>query len=244
LNYEGDVVASCIHCHQIGDARRNYYWTRSKPIPEKLLFPFPHPKSIGLVLDPARRARIKKITEDSPAENSKLRAGDDILTIDSQPMLSMADVQWVLHNTTSNSAELPVTVKRGTEICRLTLTLPAGWRRLDDPRWRVSSWGLGRMMTGGMRLKPLTDEERAEHGISSGMALKATHVGKYGQHATARRSGFREDDIVVEYDGRNDLKREADLFAYANGKFRPGDKVQIKYLRGGRLRTATLAIQE
>ena len=244
LHYEGDVVASCIHCHQIGDARRDFYSARSQPIPEKLLFPFPHPKSIGLVLDPTKRAHVKEVTAKSPAMNSHLKAGDDILRIDSQPILSMADVQWVLENTPSSGAKLPLTVKRGDEILSLTLTLPSGWRRLDDPRWRVSSWGLCRMLTGGMRLKKLTEEERKEHSISSGMALEATHVGKYDKHATARRNGFREGDIIVEYDGRNDLQREADLFAYANAKLKPGDKVRIKYLREGRMVTATLPIQK
>jgi hypothetical protein len=156
----------------------------------------------------------------------------------------MADVQWVLDNTPSSGAKLPSTVKRGDEILSLTLTLPSGWRRFDDPRWRVSSWGFCRMMTGGMRLKKLTAEQRKEHSLSSGMALEATHVGKYGEHATARRNGFREGDIIVEYDGRSDLQREADVFAYANARFKTGDQVRIKYLRAGRMWTATLPIQK
>jgi hypothetical protein len=243
LNYEGDVVKSCIHCHQIGDARREIYWSRSQPIPEELLFPYPHPKSLGLVLDPTRRARVKEITPNSPAAESALKPGDDILRIDGQPILSMADVQWVLHQAPSTEVELKLTVQRDAKIGSVTLSLPTGWRRLDNPRWRVASWGIGRMMTGGMRLQAMTEQERQEAGIQSRMALRATHVGKYGPHATARQAGLREDDIVVEYNGQSDLLREADLFAYANENLKPGDRVEVKYLRSGQMRTATLPIQ-
>jgi len=45
LNYSGDIVESCIHCHQIGEARREVHWSQGQPIPEELLYPYPHPKS-------------------------------------------------------------------------------------------------------------------------------------------------------------------------------------------------------
>ena len=45
LNYEGNVVRSCIHCHQIGDAQRDSYRSAGKPIPETTLFPLPAPQS-------------------------------------------------------------------------------------------------------------------------------------------------------------------------------------------------------
>ena len=47
LDYEGNVVQSCIHCHQIGDAQREFYWQQGKPIRRSVLFPYPHPKSSG-----------------------------------------------------------------------------------------------------------------------------------------------------------------------------------------------------
>ena len=100
------------------------------------------------------------------------------------------------------------------------------------------------MMLGGMRLTSMTDEERRGQGIESAMALRATSVGKYGKHATARRIGFREGDIIVRYDGQNDFAREADLFAYGSANHKPGDKVEVEYLRDGKLRQATLPIQQ
>ena len=244
LNYEGDVVKSCIHCHQIGDARRDYYWSRSQPMPEKLLFPYPHPKSIGLILDPKFRARVKSLDAESPAAKSGLKPGDDILSLQSQPMLSMADVQWVLHHTPSSESSVAMSVRRDQDVMSLTLQLPNGWRRMDDPSWRVASWGICRMMTGGMRLEELTDEERQALKQESGMALRAKHVGRYGEHGAAYRAGLRKGDIVVSYGGRTDFDREADLFAYANAKLKPGDQVEIKYLREGKQYATSLKLQK
>ena len=100
------------------------------------------------------------------------------------------------------------------------------------------------MLLGGMRLTSMTDEERREHGITSGMSLRATSVGKYGKHAAARKNGLRPDDIIVRYDGKDHFDREADLFAYGTANLQPGDRVEVEYLRGGKLRKATLPIQE
>ncbi len=245
LNYEGDVVKSCIHCHQIGDARRDFYRARKLPIPEKLLFPYPHPKSIGLVLDPNHRAVVKAVLPDSPAVSADLRPDDEILTMNGQPLLSMADVQWILHHQPSGPGRVEMEIRREDREFLTSLELPEGWRRLDDPRWRVASWGMGRMMTGGMRLQALDDDERKELNIDvPGMALRATSVGKYGPHATARRAGFRVDDIIIAYDGRTDLMREADVFAYANENRVAGEKVSIKILRNGRTEELTLPLQD
>ncbi|MFO0942164.1 MAG: PDZ domain-containing protein [Pirellulales bacterium] len=99
------VVKSCIHCHQIGEARREFYWQNKKSIPEQLMHPYPHPKSIGLILDPTKRAVVKSIADGTPASKSGLQIGDEILTMSGQPLLSTADVQWVLNQTSSKSNE-------------------------------------------------------------------------------------------------------------------------------------------
>ena len=245
LDYEGDVVASCIHCHQIGDARRDYHWGLSKAMPEKLLFPYPHPKSIGLVLDPKTCATVKSVAPNTPASESGLREGDEILMLGGQPLISMADVQWVLHHADSNGDALEMLVRRGGRMSKTKLNLPEGWRTWDDPSWRVSSWGLCRMVLGGMRLETLGDDERSELGIEGdGMALRVKVAGRYGAHGLAKRSGFQIGDIVLSYDGKNDLPREADVFAYATRQRKPGNMVAIELLREGRRITKQLKLQK
>ena len=75
------------------------------------------------------------------------------------------------------------------------------------------------------------------------MALRASYVGWYSKQGAAKLAGIVKDDILIEYDGRTDFEREADVYTYAFSKFKPGDNVQIKYLRNGKIRTATLPIQ-
>lgn len=244
LDYENDVVKSCIHCHQIGDARREYYWHRNEPIPDKLLFPYPHPKSIGMILDPHKAATIKAVGPDSPAEESGLKAGDQIVSMNGQPLLSMADVQWVLHNLPSEANTVQLKVKRENAPLSVGLALPNEWRALDDTDWRVSSWLMCRMALGGMRLDSMNAEQRKEAGIADGMALKVRSMGRYNAHATARRNGFKEGDIIRVYDGQTDFKRESDLFAYAGKNLKAGQRVSIKVLRQGSEKELKLPIQK
>ncbi len=244
LNYEGDVVKSCIHCHQIGEARREFYWDKGEPIPEKLFFSYPHPKSIGLILDPKQRAQVKEVKPNTVASQAGLAAGDEILMMGGQPLLSMADVQWVLHNTPSTASDVSMRVRRADDVVDMTLSLPDGWRRNDDISWRVSSWTLCRIATGGMRLEPLSEEQREQTGVSSRMALRVRSAGRYGAHGAARKAGFRIDDVIVAFDGKEDLLRESDVFAYVNNSLRPGKAVAVKIIRDGKPLELSLKIQK
>ncbi len=244
LNYEGNVVQSCIHCNQIGEAQRAQYWTSTGTIPEKVLFPYPHPKSLGLILDPDHRARVKEVRDGSVAASAGLQAGDDIFLIGGQPPLSMADVQWVLHQMDADGGNIPIVVERDGNRVNLTMKLETGWRRADDITWRVSTWSLRRMVNGGMVLEAIDDEQRRELGIPTGKtALRAQHVGQYGEHAAAKRAGLVKGDIVTAMGGRDDLGSEQDWIRYAINTFKTGDQIELTYLRDGVQRTAKIPIQ-
>ncbi len=245
LNYEGNVVQSCIHCHQIGDAQRDLLRSKGKAIPEQVLFPYPHPKAIGLVLDPKERASVVEVAADSLAAKSGLQTGDRIETLAGQPILSIADVQWVLHHADADGATLLATVRRGEKTLPLAIKLPAGWRQKDNIAWRSSSWGLRRMATGGFFSEAMTAEDRKSAGIpESGMALKIKHVGQYAPHDAAKQAGLVNGDIVVGFDGRTDLVRESDLLAYGVTKHFPGDKIKVQILRNGKPLELTVTIRE
>jgi hypothetical protein len=245
LHYEGNVVKSCIHCHQIGDAQREWYRDRNEAIPEPVLYPYPHPKSIGLTLDPKEMATVTAVEADSPAGRAGFEPGDEIQSLDGQPLISMADVQWVLQQTPSKGADLAALVTRGGKAVSMTIPLADGWRRADDIGWRVSSWGLRRMVTGGLLLEEISAKDRKAAGSpAEGMALRVKHVGQYGPHAAAKQAGFQEGDVIIAYDGRTDLLRDSDLLAYGATKTRPGDKVTVKLLRGGQEQTLQLPMQK
>jgi hypothetical protein len=241
LDYKGNVVPSCIHCHQVGDAIKSAHRAKKGPMPEDVIFPYPHPKALGLILDPKERATVKEVKAGSLAEKAGFKTGDRIKALAGQPLLSIADVQWVLHNAPGDGAKLAAEVVRGRKSVSLTLALENGWRQLDDISWRSSSWGLRRMTTGGMLLESV--EERPAGVPKEGMALRAKHVGQFGPHAAAKNAGFQVGDIIVSYDGRTDLHREADLFAHSLRKRKPGEKVPVKLVRAGKVLEFTLPMQ-
>jgi len=246
VNFEGKaVLQTCIHCHQIGDAQRQLHRGNKEPIPEQLLFSYPHPKALGFVLDPKERATVLRVAADSPAAQAGFRAGDVIVRLHGQPLLSLADIQWVLHQTPAAGATLLAQVRRGGETLEVMLKLAPGWRQADDISWRATTWGLRRMATGGMVLESVSADERQEAKLpAAGMALRVKHVGQYGAHAAAKNAGIRPGDIVIGYDGRTDLPRETDVLAHSLSRRKPGDRVVVNLLRAGQKLDVTLPMQD
>lgn len=227
-------MKSCIHCHQVGDAQRQWYRDRKGPFPEKVIFPYPHPKSVGLILDPKQRASILRLVSGSPAEQAGFRPGDVLLKLEGQPILSIADVQWVLHNASPDGAAIHADIRSGARTEHIVLTLPKGWRQRDDISWRASSWGYRRMVTGGMLLGATPPEHRRASGLpDDGMALTVEYVAEYSPHDVAKRAGFRKGDIITSVDGKTTLNRESDVFAYALNQCKPDGRVPVTVLRAG-----------
>jgi len=240
LNYEGNVVQSCIHCHQIGDALRQHHRDQSGELPEQVLFPYPHPKALGLILSPRERASVLEVEAGSLAEKAGFRKGDEIQKIAGQTPLSIADVQWVLHHTPAAGGTVAAVVKRDGQPVAVKLDLPAGWRQRDDIAWRASSWELRRMALGGLFMKNISSELRVEQKLpAAGLAMKVEHVGQYAPHDGAKKAGFQAGDIVLEFDGRTDLARETDVLNYAL-EAKSGTSIPVVVLRDGKKTTLTL----
>lgn len=241
----GNVVASCIHCHQIGDAERDLRRSRQQPIPDETLFPYPHPEIVGLKLDPRKRATILSVAQDSIAAQAGLQPGDELLRLNSQPILSIADVQWVLHSVPASGGTVEATVASNGQTRSATLRFPEDWRLPGDITWRSSTWGLRRMATGGMTLVPLDEPQRQPLQLEpQQMALRVKGLGKFGAHAAALNAGFQADDVIVQFDGRDDLHREADLIRYAVQNRVAGDRVEVRLIRDGRPLTLQLPMQQ
>src|SRR5438876_8257996 len=233
LDYEGKVVQSCLHCHQVRDAERRFFRDDRKPIPDEVLYPFPMPDAIGLSIDSKTKARVKGVAAGSAAYEAGIKAGDEIVTLDGQPIHSIADMQWVLYNA-GQPARLPAQVRRGRGRSTLELRLDKDWRRHCDIAWRATTWDLRRMAGGGLLLDEATAEERKLAKLPSDvLALRVNHVGEYGEHAVAKKAGFRKDDILVSVGGLTGRMTESELIGYLLRNNMPGDKIPVTVLRAG-----------
>ena len=79
------------------------------------------------MLSTKERATITDIDRHSAAEKAGLKVGDRILRFGGQPVLSWADVQWVLF-TAGDTDPLKVEIDRAGERIDAVLVLPPGWR--------------------------------------------------------------------------------------------------------------------
>ena len=95
-------------------------------MPEAVLFSYPHPKAVGLVLDPKERATVLELVERTPAAKAGFKTGDVIQTPGGQPLLSVADVQWMLHRTAPEGGTVKAWVLQGGSPADAALILPAG----------------------------------------------------------------------------------------------------------------------
>jgi hypothetical protein len=235
LAKSGPIARSCIHCHQIRDAQRNIARADNDKFTPKLLYPYPLPDTIGMRLSPDHAARVLSVEADSPAAKIDIRPGDEIVRMEGQAIVSPADVQWILENTDENDS-LTFEIRRGDTILSQKLTLTPGWRAKSDLSWRPTSWNLRRMATGGMRLENIAQDEYSRLGLEpKSMALRVKHVGQFGDHATAKRAGFLNGDVIVKVDDRTDIFRETDLFAYTLARPK-GIEVRFQVLRNGKMR--------
>lgn len=232
LNWGGNVVQSCVHCHQVGEAFRAEARERGEPVAMEHIYPMPAPATIGLTLASDSIARVTVVSPGSIAAAAGVNEGDEFVSLGGQPLISIADFAWVLHRSPDHG-ELPAMVKRAGKLMRLTLTLAPGWRSQSDISRRVGTWSMRAMALGGMSLVDLDDSERkARRLATTGMALKARGVGQYGKHAAAKKAGFQKDDVIVAIDGITMRKTEGELIGQLLQTRKMGEEVRVTVLRG------------
>lgn len=233
LNWGGNVVQSCVHCHQIGEAYRASYRDQGKQVPLEQIYPMPAPQAVGLTLAPDHVARVTTIAPGSAAEAAGFRVGDDVISFGRQPLISIADFAWVLHRAPAKG-EVAAVVRRGGAERTLTVKLAEGWRMKSDISRRVGTWSMRAMAFGGMSLVDLDDTARKERGLANdALALHVKGVGQYGKHATAKKAGFEKDDLIVSIDGFSGRVTEGELIGRLLQTRKAGEVVDVAVLRAG-----------
>jgi len=238
INLDSRVEGQCIHCHQIGEAQREIHWYDRKPVPDEVLYPFPMPDVLGLNFSPKHRAKINKVTSGSSAEKDGFKRADEIRTLAGQPIISIADVQWVLHQSPENTI-LPAVVSRHGEKVNLNLTLTPGWRKNSNISWRTTTGELRLVALGGMTLEELSDVKRQQNGISeTGMALSVENVSRRerrggGGQTNAQRAGIRRGDIITGFGEHTKRLTESGVIGYVLQKQAQAKSLPVKLQRNG-----------
>lgn len=234
LDWNGKVVASCVHCHMVGDAFRAHYRSQNQPVPVEWIYPQPSIETLGITLAADDIAKVEAVVADSPAAKAGVQAGDAFISLNDQPLISIADVSWVLHRS-PESGSIAVKLLRSGQETGLTLDLPAGWRLKSDISKRVGTWPMRAMAFGGMKMDDIPDEERTTLGLNKAqMALRVFHVGQYGEHAKAKQAGFQKDDILIEVGDLKQRTSESAIIGYLLRHHIPGEKLPTVVLRGGK----------
>lgn len=233
LDWNGKVVASCVHCHMVGDAFRANYRAQNKPVPLEWIYPQPSIETLGLTLATDAVAQVQAVAPDTPAAKAGLAAGDSLTALNGQPLISIADVSWALHRA-PDTGSLPLTYQRAGAPQTTRLELPAGWRAKGDIGRRVGTWPMRAMAFGGMKLDDIDDPERTALGLTlDQLALRVKHVGQYGPHALAKKAGFQPQDILIQIGPRTHRLTESALIGDLLQAHLPGEILPTTVLRAG-----------
>ncbi len=244
LNWSGEVVKSCVHCHQIGDSLRLEQRDQGRTFPLSLVYPYPPSETIGMNLEPVYPLRIKNLSGDSPVRKAGLREGDFLLGAEGQSLISAADLSWVLHHFSDAGGKLELFARRGSRTAVVQVDLGPTWRLKSDISRRVGTWPMRAMAFGGIKFIDLSDSQRSALGLRGDkLALKAEHVGQYNKHAAAKRAGWKKGDVLVGVGGLESRLSESELIGLILQKHSPGKKLPAQILRGSKEMNLPLPIQ-
>jgi serine protease Do len=230
-----DLPRGCVHCHFAWEGLRADARAGGKPLPEKLLYPYPMPAVVGFEMDTAARAAVKSVAAGSAAAAAGLRAGDRIVEMEGQPILSVADVQWVLHHA-AEPARIRLELERGGKPVAATLELAAGWRR-HDFTWRESTWPL----RPGFKAEPASRGEKEKRGLPPDRAV--LKVGSWvAPKREGAKAGLKPQDWILEIDGKEPPADERGLLELLVLERRRGAAVELTVLRGEKRETLRMAV--
>jgi hypothetical protein len=217
---------TCIHCHMVREYALRAKW-KDKKLTAADLWVYPLPSSIGLTMDTDDGLRIKAVAADSPAAKAGLKAGDELMQLAGQRLISEADIQWVLHNS-ANDAKLRVAFAHEGKLVTATIEVAGNWKE-GDIAWRASSWyGLRQ----GLKVDPLTADEKKKRSLGEddlGLVIKGL-FGTGGQALT--KAGLKQNDVIVAIDGKTAALTESQFLAALRLQHGPDDSVKLTILRG------------
>ena len=233
--YAGTTARNnCIHCHNIHDAEYDHTFSTGK-FTEEFLWRYPLPDNLGIRVDPKDGQVVGKVQPRSPAAIAGVRPSQRILRANGQPIISIADLQWVLHNLPPANARVRLLVANPDARLSthdLVLTSPT-WKR-TDLSWRGSMWNVR------PRMRVWTPDASAEEvrrlGLPRGQkALKVKWINRGSEEGRAVfQEGMREGDFIVAIEGKPVRFDHRALNAYVKLNYKLGQILPVTLRRNGR----------
>ncbi len=226
--------SNCIHCHMIHDAQNLEAW-RKGTYNEELLWRYPYPDNLGISIDPDDGRVIESVQPNSPAAKAGLKRGDAIRSVNGQPIVSIADFQWVLHNLPNTATDITLVAlpRLGGNPVEYRLRAQAGWKKTDIS-WRGSLWGMPPRLR--IWFPSMTPAELKKAGLPEDLrASQARWINnKFEAGRAAQKAGLRLNDVIVELDGKPVPEDSQHFSLYVKLNFKPGETLPLTVLRDGR----------
>ena len=233
---------NCIHCHNVHDAEQNQ--ARAAGVPNSFFTErWPLPDNVGVHIDPQDGAKIERVLPGTPAAKAGLQTGDAVTQVDGQPVVSIADIQWVLHNLPAGDASVKFTVARAGKVSTHTLAMAPGWKK-GDITWRGSMWSL-RPRPGfyAPELKP--DELKARGLAADARAMRVQSIGaNQPQGKAARDAGLRAGDVIVDVADKPLTMAPLEFNVHVRLTCKVGDKLPLTVLRDGKRERLVIPLVE
>jgi len=238
----------CVHCHTVNEVRTE--WARErKEWRQERAFRWPDPIQIGLRLEKTDQAFIREVISRSPAAKAKLRKGDRLRRMSTQPILTYGDVARVLHDTPSDGGSIDVVFTRDGKEMKGKIRVKKGWR-VPTPEvfaWRPSKWPLSpKPGFGGPQLSP-ADLKRKRLPAGS-FAFRVGYLVTWGPNRrtglNARKAGIQKGDVVIRVGGKNDFRSMDHFHAWFRLTRKVGEVVPIEIIRSGKRKLIRLKTVE
>ena len=217
----------CMHCHNAWEGWRRATRPKGKAVPDEWLWVYPMPEVLGFALDRDEPTKVTRVEPGSAAAQAGLEVGDLVRSLNGQPILSCADVQWVLNGAPAKGS-LELKVARGDASPTLAVKLAEGWRRKGDLDWRPSSFAL----RPGARFASVSDADRTALGKGKPVVgLRLTQLGAATREAA--KAGLQVGDVLLALDGDTTPRTVSEFMAFLFQEKRPGQKVDLLIDRAG-----------
>jgi len=231
---------NCIHCHMVHDAEQEQLRKQGRLTSDDL-YRYPLPDNIGLHIDRDDGCRIEKVTPGGPAEAAGLRAGDTIARVNGQAIVSIADVQWVLHHLPNQDVSVKVEAERAGKPVEATINLKAGWKKTNF-LWRGSRWSL--RPRPGFWAPELKPDELRRLELADGARAYCVQWINTGQSEgrKAKEVGLREGDVIVEVADQPVSMTPEQFHMHVRMTHKVGDDLPLTVLRDGRRQRIVLPL--